>query len=258
MFRQLRILFLLLILLCVAIGAWLERRQSTDWDAPLWIALYPINADGSELTDAYLQKLRPDQFQRLESFFDEERREYGVALERPMRFVLAPTLAKLPPKVADNPNVLQIMGWSLRLRWWAKFEVPRAPGPTPTVRLFLLYHDPNKQPSLAHSTALQKGLLGVVNVFADKTMHGSNEVVIAHEALHTLGATDKYDPATTLPLYPLGYAEPQRQPLHPQRFAELMGGRVPLTSQLAAIPDSLQTVLIGPATAVEIGWKNSL
>ena len=28
-------------------------------------------------------------------------------------------------------------------------------------------------------------------------MDGANDVVIAHELLHTLGATDKYDPATT-------------------------------------------------------------
>jgi hypothetical protein len=253
-FRQLRILFLLLTLLLVAVSVWLQRVYSTAWDMPLLVALYPINADGSPRTDAYLHTLNSAQFESIERFFDEERREYGVALDRPIRFTLAPILNDHPPKLARNPHVLQIMGWSLRLRWWAKFDVPRAPGPTPSIRLFLLYHQADNDTVLPHSTALQNGLIGVVNLFADKSMNGPNDVVIAHELLHTLGATDKYELGTSLPSYPLGFAEPDRKPLYPQRFAELMGGRVPLSPMTAAIPDSLDFVLIGPATAIEIGW----
>lgn len=255
MFRQLRILILLLTLFLVAASVWLQRVYSTAWDVPLLVALYPINADGSPRTAAYLDTLKGAQFESIERFFDEERREYGVALERPVRFTLAPILNDHPPKLARNPHVLQIMGWSLRLRWWAKFSVPRPPGPTPSIRLFLMYNEAHQDTVLPHSTALQNGLIGVVNLFADKAMNGSNDVVIAHELLHTLGATDKYELGTSLPSYPLGFAEPDQKPLYPQRFAELMGGRVPLTPTTAAIPDSLDFVVIGPATAVEISWK---
>jgi hypothetical protein len=55
-------------------------------------------------------------------------------------------------------------------------------------------------------------------------------------------------------LHPVGYAEPDRQPLHPQQYAELMGGRIPITGERAEIPESLSEVLIGPETATEIGW----
>ena len=41
-------------------------------------------------------------------------------------------------------------------------------------------------------------------------MTEENNVIVAHEILHTFGATDKYDPATTQPRYPDGYAEPGR------------------------------------------------
>jgi len=34
--------------------------------------------------------------------------------------------------------------------------------------------------------------------------------VIAHELLYTLNATDKYDLNTGLPIFPNGYAEPER------------------------------------------------
>jgi hypothetical protein len=119
----------------------------------------------------------------------------------------------------------------------------------------VLYHDPAISPELPHSLGLQKGLLGVVHVFADDGMKGANDTVIAHELLHTLGATDKYDLANNQPLHPEGFAEPNRQPLYPQSFAELMAGRIPVSSTQAQTPESLQQVLIGPKTASEIGWQ---
>jgi hypothetical protein len=43
--------------------------------------------------------------------------------------------------------------------------------------------------------------------------------------------------------------------LYPQSFAELMGGRIPVSSTEATTPESLQQVLIGAKTASEIGWR---
>jgi hypothetical protein len=107
------------------------------------------------------------------------------------------------------------------MRYWA-WRVDAPPGPAPDIKLFVLYHDPAISPALPHSLGLQKGLLGVVHVFADAGMRGSNDTVIAHELLHTLGATDKYDLASNQPMHPDGFAEPDREPLYPQSLAELM------------------------------------
>jgi hypothetical protein len=79
-------------------------------------------------------------------------------------------------------------------------------------------------------------------------------MVLAHELLHTLGATDKYEPGSNAPRFPDGYAAPTAKPLLPQSKAELMAGRIPLDERRAAIPESLRQVLIGNATAAEIGW----
>jgi hypothetical protein len=79
--------------------------------------------------------------------------------------------------------------------------------------------------------------------------------VIAHELLHTLGATDKYDLRTNQPTQPDGYAEPDLQPLYPQSFGELMGGRIPVSSTESTMPESLQQVIVGAKTAGEIGWR---
>ena len=76
--------------------------------------------------------------------------------------------------------------------------------------------------------------------------------------LHTLGASDKYAGLDSLPVFPIGYAEPDRDPLYPQRYAEIMGGRVPLSAHQAKIPTALRNVRIGGATALEINWAENL
>jgi hypothetical protein len=253
MWRRLRIFVLLVILLFVALNTYFDRVYSTDWNIPLQVAAYPIDADGSDVTERYMQLLDADAFKRIETFFEQEARHYGLQMERPIRLTLASRLQQTPPPLAPHAGRFSVVRWSLRMRYWA-WRVPDAPGPASDVKLFVLYHDPARSPSLPHSVGLQKGLFGVVHVFAAKEMSGSNETVIAHELLHTLGATDKYSLQTNQPALPDGYAEPDRQPLYPQSFAELMGGRIPLSSDESVTPQSLRQVIVGPKTAAEIGW----
>ena len=102
-----------------------------------------------------------------------------------------------------------------------------------------IYHDPSFTQAVPHSVGMQKGLVGVVHAFADAAMTRTNNVVIAHEILHTLGATDKYDPQSLAPLFPIGYAEPERKPLYPQSFAEIMAGRYAVDAHTFEMPASL-------------------
>jgi len=88
-------------------------------------------------------------------------------------------------------------------------------------------------------------------------MAPQNNVVIAHELLHTLGATDKYDPGSNQPRFPDGYAEPGRQPRLPQEYAEIMAGRTPLSATQSVTPDGLEHARVGPATAAEIRWTGT-
>ncbi|MEI2420481.1 hypothetical protein V6O07_09410, partial [Arthrospira platensis SPKY2] len=79
---------------------------------------------------------------------------------------------------------------------------------------------------MQHSLGLQKGLIGLVNGYAGEEHAGRNNLVAAHELLHTLGATDKYDMDTLEPIWPDGYADPTQFPLYPQTRAEIMSGRL--------------------------------
>ncbi|EPL0699990.1 hypothetical protein LLI32_003748, partial [Acinetobacter baumannii] len=59
---------------------------------------------------------------------------------------------------------------------------------------------------------------------------------------------------TGQPIYPLGYAQPEKVPLYPQKRAEIMGGRTPLSEQTSKMPNDLQETVIGLPTAQEVGW----
>ena len=148
------------------------------------------------------------------------------------------------------------MLWSLKLRYWA-WKNDNYPYPE-DVQVFVMYFDPEKTSTVAHSLGLQKGLIGVVNAFASKEMKKENHVIIAHEILHTVGATDKYDPATNLPLYPNGYANPHQDPLWPQEQAEIMAGRMAVSESKAEQPRKLEEVVLGQVSAFEINWAGPI
>jgi hypothetical protein len=251
MWRLLRITILLLALAVAAGVTWGDRLRTTSWTDTLWIGVYPVNGDGSGAAAAYVEGLAPGDFADIEAFFAREAAAHGVALDRPVRVELHPPVAAVPPGLDPQAGLPGRVAWSLRLRWYAWRQ---AAGTLADVRVFVLYHDPAGTGRVPHSVGLQKGLVGVVHAFADEAMTAPNAVVIAHEVLHTLGATDKYDPATSLPLFPLGYADPAAEPLYPQPAAEIMAGRTPLGPGEAAIPASLDEAVVGPLTAAEIRW----
>jgi hypothetical protein len=144
------------------------------------------------------------------------------------------------------------MSWSLKMRWWADSVTESQDNIEPDVRIFVRYHRPDLAVMLENSVGLQKGMVGIVNGYASRRHRGSNNVIIAHEFLHTLGATDKYSPVDGHPIGPDGIAEPDREPLYPQRYAEIMGGRIALAEDDSEIPSSLKYAVIGPLTASEI------
>ena len=257
MFRKLRIIFLLLVLVFVAANTWLSKFRSTDWDRSLWVVVYPINGDSSTASSTYIGSLRKETFSDIEEFMAREAGRYQLKLDKPVSIKLGPVVDGLPPKPPRNGDILAVMWWSLQMRYWA-FKSDTYDGPSPDIRMFVVYHDPETNDHLDHSFGLEKGLVGVVNAFASEKMSGPNNVVIAHELLHTVGATDKYDLSTNFPVYPDGYAEPEQEPRFPQRQAEIMGGRVPVSESELEIPSSLRHVIIGKKTAHEIVWVESV
>jgi hypothetical protein len=252
--RNVRIAILLLFLGIAAYSNWYDRLSTTDWDETLYIGVFPVDDTGNDVTHDYIARLTANSIVDVEQFLNHEARRHGIAIERPVRVDWYPRVLEKPPERASDSGMLQNMWWSLRMRMYARRAVRASAKPPPQIRIFVRYHDPSFTKSVPHSVGMQKGLVGVVHAFAVRTMTSTNNVVIAHEILHTLGASDKYDPETLAPLLPVGYAEPDREPLYPQMLTEVMAGRYAVDSHSFEMPTALDEVLVGAATALEIGW----
>ncbi len=251
MWKNIRILCLLIILLIVAVNAY--RDQNQDWSKPIIVMLHPINADGRAATQNYIQSLNLSELNGAQAYLQQMSAQYrGQPIA--IYFQMGRELKRLPPKVPEQATMLDNILWSLKFRFYAWKQHEGADG-SPSVTLYLNYYDPEKIKELKHSTALQKGRIGSVNLFASKKQAEQNKIVLLHELLHAFGASDKYDLTTGQPIYPLGYAYPNQQPLFPQAKAELMAGYIPVSEQKRKMPDSLKQTLINEMTAIELGWK---
>ena len=254
MYKKIRLLLLVLLLFVVSLNTLLSKIRSTDWDKSLWVVVYPVNADDREDTQDYINKLKETDFDDIETFFSKEARRYQIKIERPFEVMLAPQLHDHPPEPPVNPSLIENIIWSLQMRYWS-WRQDSWDGPDPDIKIYMRFFSPDGQQLLRHSLGLQKGLIGLVNGYGDAEYQGQNNLIAAHELLHTLGANDKYDPETSWPLWPDGYADPIKVPLLPQLEAEIMGGRVQISPSVAIIPPGLEYVVVGPATAIEINWR---
>ena len=252
MWKKIRI-FVLLIILATVIQQTYRDKADLSWKHNFYVAVYPVNADGSNEVANYIKTLTRNDFEPLVDYYAEEASRYKVGLRHPIEVQLGDVVNEIPPAPPNVGSTLGAIIWSLKFRWFAWNNSPKV-NVRPDIRLYLLYYNPVTSAALAHSTALNKGRIGRVNLFGSSTYAKQNLVILGHELLHTLTATDKYDLNTTLPIYPNGFAEPEKYPRYPQDFAELMGGRVPISETEAEIPKSLGQTLIGEKTAREIGW----
>ncbi|MBS0422383.1 MAG: hypothetical protein JSR66_32050 [Proteobacteria bacterium] len=256
MWRNIRIAILLIVLLWAAVHTSFERYGSTRWKDPLWVGIFPVNADGTTTAQSYVDGIDIGDFADIGDFMAREAHRYGKSLAEPVHIVVYPQVRKPPPELPRDAGVLGTVWWSLKLRWYASRNADTHGRAPPHVRMFVLFHDPSTLQTVPDSHGMQKGLIGVTHAFASKQMARTNNVVVTHELLHTLGATDKYDYSTGVPLFPIGFADPSRKPLYPQDQAEIMAGRRAVSTQSAEMPEGLNTVVVGPATALEIRWAS--
>ena len=253
-FKLIRVVLLLSILFVLVVGNWLTEKRLASWDRPAWVAVYPIVADDAELTAEYVKNIEESSFATVNRFLERESKPYGIEVTPALYLNVAEVSTDLPPEIPDQHSPLAIAWWSLKMRWWAWKMDFNDDLPGTDIQMFVLYHGANGRTEVDISVGLRKGRFGVVNVFADESMKSRNLIIFTHELLHVFGASDKYIRATNEPAYPFGYADPNQHPLFPQKRAEIMGVRIPLSSFVSKMSDSLDQCKIGRRTAEEIGF----
>ena len=253
-FRNIRIIVLLFLMGAVALYAKDQRLVTQGWYRTLEIVVYPINPNGSPQVDQFIDSLSSVHFADIDKFIKRESEKYNVITS-------VPTITRLGQRISDPPpappkpgsDMLTNIFWSMKLRWWIWQDAPTEADDKYLVRMFVQYHDPGHSGQMLHSVGLQKGLTGIVNAFAVHSQKRQNNMVIAHEFFHTVGASDKYD-AAGLPVPPHGLGNPHQSPLYPQKKTEIMAGRRAISASQAEMPDSFRHVVVGQKTAAEIGW----
>lgn len=252
-FTNIRILLLLIALAFAVLYTAHQKTVSTSWRKPLEVAIFPINGDGTEATAKYIQSLKNSDFEPINQWLIKQARTYSLGIDTPARFHLGNQAESLPPMLGRQSSILKVVWWGLKLRWWAYQNTPDNTSNLERARMFVIYQQGKKGRALPHSLGLEKGLIGVIYAFAEDRQTKQNNIVIAHEFLHTVGATDKYD-RNGLTAFPEGFAEPDRQPLYPQKRAEIMSGHIPLSERKSKMALSLRSTLINSYTAREINW----
>lgn len=260
MFFRIRVAILLCILFFVvlyAIRDFRSRQARKDWKATLDVAVVLLRA--GPVDDEAVRAVRaraPSLADRLGT----EMQRYQSGGVRPFTFhVLGPVDLPSPAPEPSGEGVVDLVRHAWAMHRWLDDVDPRAgvEADRYDTRIYVVVRPPaSEERSFIEGRSEENGRLGVVNVELDASMADLLLVVTAHELMHTLGASDRYDAAGRT-LIPAGLAEPDRVPLYPQRFAEIMARNRVLAPGREAVPESLDEVAVGALTAEEIGWSVS-
>jgi hypothetical protein len=254
---RVRITILLALLAGVSMWAWRDvrrRHERNAWTRPLSVAVVlvrgePIDASAVEA----LQRRVP----ALENRLAEEFHRYRRVPAYPFRItLLGPVDEGERPPHGGGGDALATVRENFALWLWTS-RVDRKAGMRRDdydSRVYVVARVPRSaEREMVEGESEQGGRLGTVEVELDASMADFALFVAAHELFHTLGASDKYDEAGRT-LIPTGLAEPDRVPLLPQSFVEVMARNRPVADGLEEPPDRLDGLAVGPTTAREVGW----
>jgi hypothetical protein len=236
-----------------AVGRTRERRARTAWDRPVDVAVLVLGQAPDGAVEALAGTL-----DAIGGTLEAERRRHDPAASGPpLRFEVAGPVVptRLPPVDPPGDGLVARALHALEL-WRAVRAAHRAaPGfqaDAADVRIYVVAA-PGAGARFAEGLGEAGGEVGVVRAgLGGDALLAATAVV--HEALHCLGATDKYDEAGHA-REPEGLVEPGLTPRHPQRRAELMVGEVPLAPGVGRLPVSAAELGVGPVTAAELGWR---
>jgi hypothetical protein len=250
-----RVSLLLAVLAVVALYAWNDvrrREQRNEWRRTLDVALVVVR-DGP-VSAAAVNALASEK-SSLETTLARQLARYRAAPARPFAFVLyGPVDRVVPLPVAPDGGLVAAAKYAWQLHEFTADVDERAGVPARGFdsRVYLVVRAPSQR-GLVEGMSEHGGRIGIALAELDEETVALTLFVTAHELFHTLGANDRYD-AEGRTLFPDGLAEPDKTPLFPQRYAELMARNRPLAADREVPPASLDELWVGATTAREIGW----
>lgn len=252
-----------LVAVLIVVAAWAGgvhriRSSRVQWDRPLEVAVVLLSP--TDLDALQVSRFR-EVLGQLEDRLSAEFARYGRS-GAPFSFKLAGPVSFSGPLsfTPDSSGLLDRTKHAYRL-WRTLRDIHAAASFDPKpydARIYLLLEPATVTgggvTTFAEGSGAAGGDVGFVRAAASADDAVLALTAVAHELLHCLGATDKYDAAGHA-IVPDGLAEPGLSPQYPQRYAEWMVGEVPTGPAQGRLPSSLAEVRVGPVTAREIGWE---
>jgi hypothetical protein len=252
-----RVSLLLAVLVVVALYAWRDiarRKARNEWKRTLDVAIVLVR-DGA-VSEPALGAIRSET-RALEAALEREYARYRRDSFRPFAFVaFGPVDLQKPVPASPNDGLVAAASYAWQLSRFTSDIDARAKVPSRgfDARIYLVVRPPTQR-GFVEGASQHGGHVGVALAELDESTVGLTAFVAAHELFHTLGATDRYGPDGRTSI-PDGLAEPDKQPLYPQRYAELMARNRPLDAEREVPPASLDELRIGAKTANEVGWTS--
>lgn len=260
-YRQLSFLILLVIVIGIAARIHYNDTRKLEWDRTYNVALIEI----SKRSGAFKQNqsalsltAQSEIIMLLENWLIDEAIRVQGKEYKPFRFKFAGPVVtdQAPPALPTEQD-----------SWWQRYKLTRAfldffqskqerVGIDPNqfdIKLYLYIYpsEENLGYERQHSVGTTRGRFGVVFIPTKKQSLERTVCEIAHELLHTVGATDKYEDNHSTS-YPDGYFEPAQR--YPQNYGEIMSLAIPLEPGKEKDLDAIIKARIGTKTAAEIGW----
>jgi hypothetical protein len=258
-FYRVRVSILLTVLAVVCLWACYDvraRKARTEWAQPIRVGLVLLergNVEPNALPALISRAVA------LEERLAEEYARYQPGRPRMIEIVpVGPVHVDTLPPSDTGENFFERLAHAYRL--WRYTEAVDRAASVPTHRFdsrIYLVAEPPKSSSVSYVEGFSEegGRVGVTHVELDVSTVDLALFVVAHELLHTLGASDKYD-ATGRTRFPEGLPEPDRTPLFPQPGAEVMARNRVISATEERPPASLSELHVGRVTAQEIGWAD--
>jgi hypothetical protein len=255
-FYRARICLLLTILAGVVLWAGndhYQRRARTSWQRSLRVALVLAEREPIEPSTIVLLTARVHELER--RLAGEYRRCDGRVFT-PFSFeVMGPVRVDQAPPQGHEQSLLGLFPETYE-RWRWTRDIDARAGVEQRAydaRIYLVMKPAQGGLAFVEGESEYGGRVGVAQADIDPEMIDFALFVAAHELMHTLGASDKYD-AEGRAVFPGGFARPDKLPLFPQPGAEIMARNLPLAPSSERPPNTIDELFVGDATACEIGW----
>src|SRR4051812_44700124 len=249
---RIRLWVLVAVLAGTVLWAWRDvrsRRARTEWRRPLEVSVALVEL--GQVDHASLIALGRS-FPALESRIAAEYRRFGGALARPVSFTtFGPVSVDRPPPTDPDGGIMSLARHAYEQWRWTRAvdRGSRLDSGSFDSRIYVVVRAPGDATrSWVEGSSEHGGRVGVARIELERSTVGLALFVVTHELFHTLGASDKYDEQGRAQI-PAGLVEPERVPLYPQRFAEVMTRNLVLAPGVERPPESIGELGVGSETA---------